>query len=595
MNNPPTNPEAPAIVISKGDAPVAVFSHPADCHDGGNGASDDPYYYATDGGCIRLWTKNGNVARHKLSVAESAGGGDWVKPDVPIPVEHLNPNPEGLITLYIEAVEGSWELGDVRIKAQLIPGPDAPEYESLTDTVRATVFHIETLRPQGDDFVQDHAGKIMISTKHCTTNTPLRVYTTGITTKANTPAQHHFTDGTHNRNVTITAYVVPIPPTNYPPVTVYFEVTDPDDRSPYDGKREPSDPTNHWPNDNRDQQKRMSWKQDGTHNLYVTYQGNALSTRTATAEHANINGVDRYAAETILQMTDRYAGDNYQVRATLRKPDLNNQGGRFDTHTGMNTNNDPYEFHASTIKQTIPLVAWKRVYIEQDNMYTMGATIVSNAPAGTTELYVDNATDFPSPYPRDVTVFWKHDGQLVSTNTVVLERSGNKLTVPETSQPILAYAGIKPQGHTATYDLTGDYLPQAFGACPEGTDGGAFIEFRPAPTGNDTNGVPKFRWMPTHGAVPYVWRDYCNMWFDNADQINTNVLYLLAGDRGYQGLDGDGYYDHVGGWFTPANGAAVVFTESGNKDYRLREKSVVHEIGHRFGPRARPAIATLVV
>ncbi len=44
------------------------------------------------------------------------------------------------------------------------------------------------------------------------------------------PAQHHNANGSRNRNVTITAYVAPIPPTNYPPVTVYFEVTDPDDR-----------------------------------------------------------------------------------------------------------------------------------------------------------------------------------------------------------------------------------------------------------------------------------------------------------------------------------------------------------------------------
>jgi len=89
------------------------------------------------------------------------------------------------------------------------------------------------------------------------------------------PAQHHNPDGSHNRNVTITAYVVPIPPeelTDFPPLTVYFEGTDPDDRSPYDGKLEPSDPTNHWPNDNRDPQRRMWWDEAGNPAGYLTLQ-----------------------------------------------------------------------------------------------------------------------------------------------------------------------------------------------------------------------------------------------------------------------------------------------------------------------------------
>jgi len=190
------------------------------------------------------------------------------------------------------------------------------------------------------------------------------------------PAQHHLPSGAHNRNVKITAYAYPVPPpelTDFSPLTVHFEVTDPDDRSPYDGKTEPSDPTNHWPNDNRDPQRRMWWDEAGNPAGYSELQQSPyLSFRSRSATHVLINGIERYAAETKLLPTGRYAGDNYQVRATLREPDYENEGGRFDTHTGMNTNNVPYVFHASTIAETTPLVAWKRVYIEHAGLRIVG-------------------------------------------------------------------------------------------------------------------------------------------------------------------------------------------------------------------------------
>jgi len=263
----------------------------------------------------------------------------------------------------------------------------------------------------------------MISTKHCTPETPNRVYTSAITTKDNTPAQYHNMDGTHNTNVTATAYIKPIPPdgiTGFPALKVYFEVTDPDDRSPYDGKIEPTDPTNNWPNDNRDRDsnRRMDWGADGKPRWYLSYQGACLTVREATATLASIGEVQRYAAETVLKPTDRYAGDNYQVRATLRKPDTANEGGRFDTHTGMNTNDTPYVFHASTIKQTIPLVSWKRVYIEQDHMYTKGATITNDVPIGETVLNVDTNVDFK--VGDNVTLFWKTVGTLHQENGVTV-------------------------------------------------------------------------------------------------------------------------------------------------------------------------------
>ncbi len=395
-------------------------------------------------------------------------------------------------------------------------------------------------------------------------------------------AQHHNPDGSHDRRVTATAYVVPIPPTNYPPVTVYFEVIDPDDLSPYDGKLHPTNSTNRLPNDNRDPLRRMWWDEAGNPAGYSEFQQSPyLSFRSRSATHVPINGIERYAAETKLLPTGRYAGDNYQVRATLREPDYENEGGRFDTHTGMNTNNDPYTFHESTIARTTPLVAWKRVYIEQDNMYTMGATIVSNVPVWTRVLHVDNVEDFG--VGNNVTLFWKSGGtinQYTNRTIQLIEPESRKNWLNHNvSQAIPPYAGIKPQGHTATYTLTGEYLPQAFGSCPEGSDGGAFIEFRHAPTGSDTNGVPKYHYLPepvntNHypEAGPNRLDEYALMWHDNRASF-ANMHYLLAADKSDPPLFG---------WhFIRRNAVFCGATPTVPE----RENTVVHEIGHSLGLR----------
>jgi hypothetical protein len=561
------------LEFTSGNPTGSVFSNPYYIHVGGNGTHSDPYSYSTGSGMIRLWTLDGSKARSMVSRGDSPSG-DWVPQDTPIEICKLSPD-DGKITLYIEAVGGSLDLGDVKIRVKLDPAMEEfPAFSAqLTDEVQATVFRIESVRPIAEDFVQGHAGKIMISTKHCTPETPNRVYTSAITTIAGTPAQHHKPDGSHDRNVTITAYIKPIPPAElegFQDLTVYFEVTDPDDRSPYDGKIEPADPTNHWPNDNRD--KRMQWN-EGYPIGYESYQ-TSLSPRSSKASNLKIDEIERYAAETTLKPTDRCAGDNYQVRATLVAPNRENEEGRFDTQTGMHI---PYEFHASTIKETIPLVSWKRVYIEQDHMYTKGATITAAATAGATELYVENASDFTLPFPRQVVVFWKDGGHISTIETSIQGKDGNTVTVPPISQAIPAYAGIRPQGHTATYALTTNYLAGAFGTQPQGEDGGAFIEFRAAATGND-NGVPKYHYLPgSANQLPSAeWVAYCAMWYDNLPDALNNVAYLLAANKSQNGPTG---------W--ESGGATVVFTQMGSgslpMDVRFRNKTVVHEIGHRFG------------
>jgi hypothetical protein len=63
-------------------------------------------------------------------------------------------------------------------------------------------------------------------------------------------------------------------------------------------------------------------------------------------EPATIAGTDRAVAETTLRITNRYSGDNYQVRATMQKP---HNLEPFDKRTNWTTN-DVYV--TSSIKES---------------------------------------------------------------------------------------------------------------------------------------------------------------------------------------------------------------------------------------------------
>ena len=190
-------------------------------------------------------------------------------------------------------------------------------------------------------------------------------YTSKKTTRASRVAQ----DKDHE--VVATAYVLPIPPDGYNPPTVYFEVIDPDDLSPYEGASGPGQPGDENPDDNCDPKKRMEWK-DGSPAGYDAYQKTTLSATEDSPMLVAIDGMQRYAAETQLHITDRYSGDNYQVRATMQNP----KGKPFDTLSGMTAPFNPAV--NTTVAATEKLIAWKRVYIEQDEMYKRGCTLLAH-------------------------------------------------------------------------------------------------------------------------------------------------------------------------------------------------------------------------
>lgn len=132
------------------------------------------------------------------------------------------------------------------------------------------------------------------------------------------------------------------------------------------------------PNDNRDPATGPSKSMlGGTLAKYNDYQG-MLSARSATTVVRTIAGVQRAVAEVVLTFTDRYAGDNYIVRATC----VDAQNKPFNDDSGVTA--DPTAdagIPAIHIKETALLTAWKRVYIETDKMFRVGADLTQDAPA----------------------------------------------------------------------------------------------------------------------------------------------------------------------------------------------------------------------
>jgi hypothetical protein len=104
---------------------------------------------------------------------------------------------------------------------------------------------------------------------------------------------------------------------------------------------------------------------------------------------------------------------------------------------------------------------------------------------------------------------------------------------------------------------------------PDGSDGGAFIEFLDAPSGSGN--VPKYTAFIND--VEAYW--YSRYWFANYTNNFQNVRYLLSAraEAGYGTF----------GWAWGAKRIAIAFDGPIKQNDDQRENSVTHEIGHTFG------------
>ncbi len=382
------------------------------------------------------------------------------------------------------------------------------------DSVTISVCHVE-IHPIDLDFdTLDNIGKIIIWTD----STDNIYSTTTRTSKNNLPAQSE--DG----KVHITVHITPA--NENLNKRVYFRLINPDldDASSYD--------TDTLPNDNRDMINKLG----------------SLSVTNDITVFKNINGNNVAAAETVLTITDQYSGDNYQVEASL----------------------DSTFTNPAKILKTEILVAWKRIYVEEDKMYRYGATLINNftPDANTTNdtILVDNTSDFAI---GDTVELFDIAGSM--DVITVINVTPTSLITSDISSSFAQYSGVRISGKTATYDVPRHLFPDAYGGDAKGIDGGAFVEFIWNFTGSDT--IPKYTEFPLDFDVTSF--AFCDHWFDHSG--GGNSIFQLVSAAGH--LDGS-----LGTAEDLSNICFVTIDNhtSSNLNDQIAD-TAVHEFGHLFG------------
>jgi len=161
-------------------------------------------------------------------------------------------------------------------------------------------------------------------------------------------------------------------------------------------------------------------------------------------------------------------------------------------------------------------------------------------------------------------VFWTNG----TFNTTITATNAGTVTIADgLPQAITPYAGIRPQVEPGTYTVDRRYLPDAFGRAPDGSDGGAFIEFLDAPTGSGD--VPKYTVFPDYGEA----FNFARYWFRNYDNRGDNVLQLIAATKTAGGTSGVAQ---------PNWSICIIHVVYCQPHSVFRDEVVVHEIGHRF-------------
>ncbi len=560
--NPPAevcypNPEG----LSPGDvADVFAFHHdigqfvnvgPGTVSEDGTVVCSDPGFGIVQSGwhcLIRLPGPAGNCRRvndctatWNWRITSNGSGNDSNKPII---MKHTG-DPTKLQTAEVTVnfdpagtLEGNWTIADGSIAdfssgitgntvslTALSPGtttitspinriPVAGDEPDKTCQVVITLHVLDVkIHPADGDFVAGKVGRVMISTKHDDA-----YYTNKKTTKADKVAQ------TKDRKVTITAHITPAAAAVGK--TVYFRVVnpDPDDKSSYEAGNAGGD------------------------NRATSDKPGKLSAPSNVAELKTINGVQVAAAEVELTITDRYSGDNYQVECSL--------------DSGF----------ASICDKTSVMVAWKRIYLEKDNMLQKGATITSafatDFDLGIFDdvLTVDNTADFS--VGDNVTVFTAAGA---SENTTVTAKTATTLTVGDLGTALPVYSGVKLTTNNTTYTAGLTLVEQAYGQNTDGSDGGAFVEFVDSPTGSGF--IPKYTSFPNDGDV--VSFAFCEHWFNNSGS-KQNLLQLVAA------------FKHDDGSFGTANeGKNIQFITTGNFNFGANNaaaiaETTVHELAHHF-------------
>jgi len=413
---------------------------------------------------------------------------------------------------------------------------------------------IGELHPQNSDFAAGKEGRILISTKHDD-----QYWTVVPTTKADKPAQ------TVDRKVTISAYVVDSKNNPAAGVTVYFRVVDPDpdDPSPY----EPD--TN--PGDNRD----------------GAIQAGTLSAGSDVTVLKTIAGIEHAVAEVELTITDRYAGDNYTVEASLYS-----------------------NFPADKTLKTALLTAWKRLYVEYDKMMRSPNTercvrrhIDDDIVATGNVVYIPDGAG-PN-FPPDTWVHVFDCGSAATQSGEIrqvdhVDTSGTPAVMYLKNPPLTNQYRYSNYAHVGPVEYVGGQVnEEASYFSPDTTlleaaYDPAFVEFR---IPEDARGVvPYFEYMSTVDAVV---EDFSQRWFLHKDTRQddawtsppsrgmfktgkVNYIHTIGACRGVGEGDVAGY----GPWW---HNCILVFVKDIENRYSEptvrawnNQETTVHELGHQF-------------
>ncbi len=226
------------------------------------------------------------------------------------------------------------------------------------------------------------------------------------------------------------------------------------------------------------------------------------------------------------------------------------------------------------------LVAWKRIYIEEDKMYKTGSDLATDFTADEDSepdtITVEDGSVFSE---NDSVVIFDADNPTGETRTITAI-SGNDITVADLTNSYNAGYSAGDKGAAVARPADGVYDANitgrdtnAFGSAANGSDGGCFVEIKILSDG--TNSVP-YRETFGSDAARVSFR---NVWFSNKGK--SNYIYVCSAE--YHDAKGDNWYGVTN------NGYNVTYVYLGeiSDDFPSDVATVnadvtAHEIGHQF-------------
>ena len=264
-------------------------------------------------------------------------------------------------------------------------------------------------------------------------------------------------------------------------------------------------------------------------------------------------------AQTKLTITDQYSGDNYLVEASL-SPDF-----------------------SESIVSTSVLVAWKRVYIEFDQMYINGGTIgeyIGDSNNNPDLIAVDNVSDFSVGDQVEIFTYSNQSSitatieAIPSANQLLISDSGSSFTFPPGS-------GIKLSNNNQAFDISRTLVKDGYGSSTFGEDGGAFVEFIWDIEGSGK--IPKYTQLPNNpstGEFLSLWRRSDCDTGTGQGTICENYVYLVAGND-FE-IPSFGLSDNFSN-FTILFEDELINSSISILNFDVAQSEIlVHELGHQF-------------